>query len=136
MAFAYQQDIDGSAPTSLYSLTTVDGESVMCSFCGKTFYHRRSLTRHLRTVHRPVGSLKFECEQCLKVFSRRDNLSAHIKMKHSAIVVVPKTTELVVATTLNALPTSSSVLEVNHIQLSSSDAENSGMKKLKVEEDF
>ena len=49
----------------------------VCSFCGKSFRHKQSLTRHEDGKHRNI--YLFNCSQCSKGFHKRRELAEHLQ---------------------------------------------------------
>ena len=52
-----------------------------CAVCRREFPLRKTMLRHLRTVHAPKD---LTCSTCGKTFIRQDNLSRHIAEQHSS----------------------------------------------------
>ncbi|KAI5367351.1 Putative Zinc finger C2H2-type [Septoria linicola] len=58
-------------------------ESVFaCPHCQRQFALRKSLYRHIRTIHRADGPLEFPCFHCDHEFSRQDILVWHMHTQH------------------------------------------------------
>ena len=53
-----------------------------CQECSKVFTEKRSLTRHVKTIHK---NEVYQCETCERKFKRRDNLKRH-QLIHKKIV--------------------------------------------------
>jgi len=53
-----------------------------CGKCGKRFSTRKSMNRHLKTVHEEQR--KFQCEECPQQFKLRNHLTVHIRQVHQA----------------------------------------------------
>ena len=55
-------------------------DDFICNFCGKKYYNRQKLSKHIRDFH---GTPK-KCSHCDKTFSRSYELSRHLKIHSSA----------------------------------------------------
>ena len=51
----------------------------VCMICRRSFRMKKTLARHLRSVHRPKA---FACSECNQTFIRKDTLSRHISEQH------------------------------------------------------
>ena len=61
-------------------------DSVVCDQCGITFAHRRTLTRHMATIH---NAPTFKCRFCDSKFRRNDDLARHELLVHARNVERP-----------------------------------------------
>ena len=53
---------------------------IVCNLCNTTFTQKKSLYRHMRTVHGKESDNKNVCSECNKTFKRKDILIRHKKM--------------------------------------------------------
>ena len=50
-------------------------KSQKCDQCENSFFDRKTLERHMNTIH--ITNTNYKCEKCFRVFNRRDNLLRH-----------------------------------------------------------
>ena len=55
-------------------------QKVICNLCGKKFFSKCNLSRHMRTLH--LQPNKKECESCNKLFTDAQTLKIHIATIH------------------------------------------------------
>ena len=75
--------ISGTAQSQILpqAQTKVDKiQELTCNICGRTHSSKRSLRRHLRSVHQPKA---FRCSRCDSSFTRNDTLVRHVAEHHS-----------------------------------------------------
>ena len=51
-----------------------------CKLCENTYKHKRTLKRHILTIHE---NFKIKCDKCGKEFKRNEYLKKHIKLDHN-----------------------------------------------------
>ena len=59
--------------------TIHEGRKYYCDFCNKQFNFKSALYRHL---HQHKETLNLKCEHCSKNFIRKESLKSHIKLVH------------------------------------------------------
>ena len=70
---------DMTASETSISLLNSGQKSTQCPDCGKEFIKRSIMSRHYKTVHKPVN---YSCDKCDFKSSRNDSLNHHIQTKH------------------------------------------------------
>ena len=75
-----QQDSEGLRATAAEAELQYTTSSFTCSFCYRNFSAKKSLLRHIRTVHGPKS---FSCSHCRIKFTRKDTRDRHDTEKHS-----------------------------------------------------
>ena len=58
-----------------------EGVKYPCNECDKQFMHQKSLTGHIRFIHRKNG-VTHACNECEYQTKKKDNLRRHIRSKH------------------------------------------------------
>ena len=61
--------------------SVISDKSVTCTICDKKFVAKKTLNRHMRSVHE--GKKPFKCDTCDKSFSQKTGLNSHIVTHHS-----------------------------------------------------
>lgn len=61
--------------------TSVGKDSRKCPICNRAFVMRKTMLRHLRTIH---GSKHLGCQLCGRKFLRQDNLNRHMAEQHTS----------------------------------------------------
>ena len=62
------------------TLPLKESESLKCEFCTKIFSEKKSLRRHIATIHE--GKMPFNCKYCNKNFIQNVQLDNHIALVH------------------------------------------------------
>ena len=53
-----------------------------CNKCEKTFSHKPSLYKHIKSIHEGAN---YPCDECGNIFTQRENLIRHKKKSHSTV---------------------------------------------------
>ena len=61
----------------------VTSKDFLCSDCGKSFYWKKSLEKHVEIVH--LGVKSFVCPVCQKSFGHKQTLDRHVKCIHETL---------------------------------------------------
>lgn len=55
-------------------------EVLSCAQCEKKYAYKRSLQRHMKTLHDQLNPPAFDCELCQKTFKYKSSLTRHFKI--------------------------------------------------------
>lgn len=72
-------DTGNAGVDSNSSLDSSESRQWVCNQCGKTFAHRPSLSRHMRT--HSVNAPEYACDVCGKTFGQIGNLNTHKRLQ-------------------------------------------------------